>query len=101
MAAYIVDVKDVALLHVAAVLDPDVQNARIQAWGRPFTWNGLLAILRKLRPDHEFIPDLVDPQHLELSTDFTQTLALLKRWGEQDDWKPLVETITDNLEMIG
>ena len=98
--AYIIDVKDVATLHVAAVLDPDLKDARIQAWGRGFNWNDLLAILRQLKPDREFIQDFPNPQHLELSTDFKQSLALLQKWGQQDGWKPLAETIADNLELL-
>ncbi|RDW59962.1 hypothetical protein BP6252_13049 [Coleophoma cylindrospora] len=39
-----IDVKDVALLHVAAVLDPGLKNARLQAWAESYGWYDVLAI---------------------------------------------------------
>jgi hypothetical protein len=85
------------LLHIAAVLDPEVNNARLQAWGRNANWNDVLAVMRKLRPQYQFIPDLPDAPYLGLSTDTTESFALLKKWGNQDDWRPLEETLADNL----
>lgn len=97
---YSIDVKDVALLHVAAILDPDVKNARLQAWADPFNWNDLLAIARRLYPHHQFIEDLPGMSELSLTTDFTQQLGLLKKWGGQDGWRTLEQTVEDNLRAI-
>lgn len=82
---------------MAAILDPEVNNARLQVWGRHSTWNDVLAILRKLRPQHQFISDLPDAPYLGLSTDDSQAIALLKKWGNRDGWRPLEETLADNL----
>ncbi|KAH8903574.1 NAD(P)-binding protein [Coniochaeta sp. PMI_546] len=99
-ASYNIDVKDVALLHVAAVLDPDVKNARLQAWAEPFNWNDVLVIMRRLYPDHKFVDDLPGMSELSLTTDFTQQLSLLKKWGGQDGWRTLEQTVEDNLRAI-
>lgn len=97
MTAYWIDVKDVALLHIAAILDPEVKNARIQTWGVNASWNDLLAVMRKLRPDHEFMPDLPSTDFGTLSTDSAEALALLKKWGDQDGWRSLEQMVGENL----
>jgi hypothetical protein len=95
-----INVKDVALLHVAAVLDNEVKNARLQAWAQPCNWNDILAIMRKLYPQREFMHDFPNLSELTLSTDFSQPLGLLKKWGRQDGWKSLEETIADNMRVL-
>lgn len=97
---YNIDVKDVGLLHVAAVLDPTVQNKRLQAWAQGCTWNDLLAIMRRLYPEHQFINDLPGLSPPTLSTDFTLQLALLKEWGGQEGWRTLEQTVEDNMSSI-
>ncbi|OCL12913.1 flavonol reductase [Glonium stellatum] len=54
------DVRDAARLHVAALIDPDVKNERIFAYGYPYNWNLVLSILRKLSPNHQFPEDMKD-----------------------------------------
>ncbi|KAK0611386.1 hypothetical protein B0T14DRAFT_327074 [Immersiella caudata] len=99
-AMFAVDVKDVALLHVAAALDPDVNSERIQAWGRHRTWNETLALLRQLFPNHKFADDLPNPPSFSITSDLTLPLALLKKWGGQEDWRPIEETFLDNLDHV-
>ncbi|CRG83653.1 Aldehyde reductase 2 [Talaromyces islandicus] len=94
------DVKDCALLHVAAILDPEVRNARIPGWGQYCNWNDILAIMRRLYPEKQFIDDLPGMGRLQLTTDCTQALALLEKWGGQKGWKSLEETVADNMESI-
>ncbi|KFY97139.1 hypothetical protein V498_02242 [Pseudogymnoascus sp. VKM F-4517 (FW-2822)] len=95
-----IDVKDVALLHVAAALDPEVNGVRLQAWAENCNWNDILVILRKLYPQRKFIDDLPVHPPLAVTTDFSQPLALLKKWGHQDGWKSLEETVADNMKNI-
>ncbi|KPM41009.1 hypothetical protein AK830_g5538 [Neonectria ditissima] len=97
-AAFFVDVKDVALLHVVAILDPEVKNARLQTWGHSSNWNEFLAVLRKLRPQKEFIADYPDPDYLTILADQSDSVALLKKWAGQDGWKPLKDSISDSIE---
>ncbi|GLA19226.1 hypothetical protein AnigIFM62618_006895 [Aspergillus niger] len=56
--AYCVDAEDVALLHVAGLTLPDVNNERIFAFGNPFTWNEVISIFRNAFPDREFPSEL-------------------------------------------
>ncbi|KAJ0424364.1 aldehyde reductase II [Aspergillus carlsbadensis] len=99
-ATFYGDVKDVALLHVAAVLDPDVKNARLQAWGHSANWNEILAILRELRPQKKFVDDYPDPHHLRVSVDQTESIALLNKWSQRPEkrgWTSLEDSIFENI----
>jgi hypothetical protein len=90
-------VKDVALVHVAAVLDPKVENARLQAWGHSTHWNDILAILRRLRPQKKFIENYPGPQHIKVSVDQSDAIALLKKWGGKDGWTSLEDGVFENI----
>ncbi|KAL2849806.1 NAD(P)-binding protein [Aspergillus pseudodeflectus] len=99
-ATFYADVKDVALLHVAAALDPEVKNARLQAWGHSANWNEILAILRKLRPQKKFVDDYPDPHHLRVSIDQTESVALLNKWRHRPGkggWTSLEDSIFENI----
>lgn len=98
--AYHIDVKDVALLHIAAILDPEVNNQRLQAWGDNCNWNDILAIMRRLYPQRHFIDDLPNMSKLSIITDLATPLALLRQWGPQTGWRTLEQTIEDNTRSI-
>ncbi|KAF5631174.1 aldehyde reductase 2 [Fusarium tjaetaba] len=93
--SFFVDVQDVALIHVAAILDPEVKDARLQTWGHKAHWNDFLPILRELRPQRKFIDDYPETFYLKVSTDQSEPVALLKKWAGQEDWKPLRQIITE------
>ena len=97
MAAAEIDVKDTALLHIAALLDPEVKNARLIGWAHVFTFNDILRTLRKLRPNRQFLPDFANETQLTMTADTEQARALLKKWGNQADWKSLESTVADSL----
>ena len=90
-------VEDVALLHVAALLDPSVENARLHAWSDGFIWNDVLAIFKKLYPKKEFV-DLKDEVRLTGTVDDQQSKDLLKTWGGRDGFLGLEAGIKDSLE---
>ncbi|KAH8901544.1 putative NAD dependent epimerase/dehydratase [Thozetella sp. PMI_491] len=94
------DVKDVAALHIAAVLDPEVKNARLPSWGEYCNWNDMLAILRKLCPERKFVDDLPGLSKVDVTTDYTQVFALLEKWAGQKGWKTLEETLADALPRL-
>ncbi|KAK3353822.1 putative aldehyde reductase 2, partial [Lasiosphaeria hispida] len=99
-ASFYGDVKDVALIHVAAVLDPEVKNARLQSWGHSAHWNEILSILRKLRPQKKFVDDYPNPHHLKVSLDQTESVALLKKWSDKPDkngWTSLEDSVFENI----
>jgi hypothetical protein len=90
----------VALVHVAAVLDPDVKRARIQTWGHSVHWNEVLTVLRKLRPSKKFVDDYPDPHHLKVSVDQSQAVALLKKWSDtpgKNGWTSLEDSVSDSI----
>ncbi|KAK3312254.1 hypothetical protein B0H66DRAFT_485641, partial [Apodospora peruviana] len=102
-SVYHVDVKDVAELHVAAVLDPEVNGERLQAWAENTNWNEVLAVLRKQYPERDWLPDiesLPKDEKLSITAHFTQPLALLKKWAGQDGWISLEQTLKDNMKGI-
>ena len=51
---YFINVRDDAKLHVVALADPACNGERVFAFAAPFTWNGVLATLRKLAPGKDF-----------------------------------------------
>jgi hypothetical protein len=90
----------VALVHVAAVLDPEVKDARIQAWGHSVHWNEVLAVLRELCPERTFVDDYPESYHLQVSVDQSQSVELMKKWSGKADrsgWTTLKESIVENV----
>lgn len=49
--------EDVARLHIAALLDPNIQSERIFGTAAKFRWTDVIAIMRRLRPNNPNIPD--------------------------------------------
>ena len=88
------------MLHVAALLDPDLKDKRIQAWAVQFNWNDVLAIMRRLYPTRQFVDDLPGMGKIFTTTDDTLARGLLKKWVQQDDWMNLEDGIRETLESI-
>ncbi|KAK1246415.1 hypothetical protein MKX08_000217 [Trichoderma sp. CBMAI-0020] len=99
-AIYAVDVKDMAAIHVAAILNLKVANARLHAWDHKCNANNLLAIMCKHYLHHEFINDLENQTVLSISADFSEPLALFKKWAHQNGWRPLEDSVVENVESI-
>ena len=92
---WMVNVKDTARIHVAALIDPEVENERILAFAYPFNWNTLLACLRELYPNKQFPADIKDlPQDLS-KLDNSRGAALLRKFG-RDGWTSLLESVREN-----
>ncbi|KAH8889113.1 putative NAD dependent epimerase/dehydratase [Thozetella sp. PMI_491] len=98
--AFHVDVRDVAALHVAAVLDPEIKGERFFAWAKPVTVNVVLEILRGMFPDHTFIDDIPNKPLSPVTKDDTFVLSVLKKWAGRDDWISLEETVRDGLKPL-
>ncbi|KAI4174556.1 MAG: hypothetical protein LQ348_006359 [Seirophora lacunosa] len=93
---WMVDVRDTARLHVAALIDPEVENQRILAFAHPFNWNDILACLRKLDPSRA-LPDDVEGLGRDLcKLDNGPGEEMLKRFGRKG-WTPFEETIKANV----
>ncbi len=101
-ADWYVDAADVALLHIAAIFDPEIENDRLQAWGCHRDWNDAIAVLRNLGPGN---PDVTLPffighdgvQRGRLYTRFARVSDILKRWNGAG-WKPFESTIAESVE---
>ena len=91
-----VDVKDTARIHVAALLDPGVESERILAFGYPFNWNDVLAVLRKIHPDKKFPADIENQPRGLSKLDNSRGAALLKAFG-RPGFTGLEESIRENI----
>ena len=90
-----VNVKDTARLHVAALVDPETKNERLLAFAEPFNWNDLLEILRKLFPKKDF-PANIENESRDLSKlDHSREAALLKAFG-RPGFTGIEESIREN-----
>ncbi|KAL8646004.1 MAG: hypothetical protein Q9210_006386 [Variospora velana] len=93
---WMVDVKDAARLHVAALVDPDVQGRRILGYAYPFNWNDVLACLRKLDPGRK-LPDDVEGLGHDIGTVDTELgVELLRRFG-REGWTSFEESVRENV----
>ncbi|KAI4129959.1 MAG: hypothetical protein LQ341_006514 [Variospora aurantia] len=96
---WMVDVQDAARLHVAALVDPDVQGQRILAYAFPFNWNDVLACLRKLDPGRK-LPDDVEGLGHDIGTIDTELgEELLRRFG-REGWTSFEESVRENLGLV-
>lgn len=95
---YYVHPADTARLHVAAATDSSIRNERILAFAEPYTWNNVLELIRKLRPEAK-VPQNIDNNDQDLSTvDNQLAIRILKeRFGLQG-FTPLEQGIKDNLD---
>ncbi|CAO1603812.1 hypothetical protein XANCAGTX0491_007391 [Xanthoria calcicola] len=93
---WMVDVQDTARLHVAALIDPDVENQRILAFAHPFNFNDVLACLRNPAPGKTFPRD-VEGLGRDLSQlDNRPGAELLRKFGRKG-WVGLEESARDNI----
>ncbi|KAF7561190.1 hypothetical protein G7046_g2948 [Stylonectria norvegica] len=93
-----VNVNDTARVHVAALLSKLVNNERIFAFAEPFTWNEVLAVLRKLYPSKEFADDIPDAERSNMTVANGRGLQLLKDVFGREGWTSLEETVTENVK---
>lgn len=93
---WMVNVTDTALLHVSALLDPEVQNERVLGFAEPYNWNDILAVLRKLEPGRKFPEDLEGCPRDLMQVPNQRGAELLRRLG-REGWKGLEESVRENL----
>lgn len=82
------------------MLDPEVKNARLPAWGEYCNWNDILRIMRRLDPERKFLDDLPGIGKLQITTDCSESLALLEKWAGQKGWRTLEQTVVDCMKSI-
>jgi nucleoside-diphosphate-sugar epimerase len=95
-AQHFTNVRDSALLHVAALLLPDVRSRRLFSATAPYNINEILGSLRSLYPSRKFPGDVkthdVDGAIFDERADAE---SLLRRMGKEDGWTGLDETIQE------
>lgn len=89
---YFIDVEDTALLHVAALSQPDVKNERILGIAYKFCYNDVLAIWRKLYPERKFQDDVEEILDMG-SVENERAEELLKRVKNGEGWTKLDKTM--------
>ena len=98
-AEWLVDVRDTARLQVAALTQPDVENERIFAFVSPLNWNDVMAILRELKPGHEWPDDVAGLGRDLLRVSTEREEGMLKSIGRRG-WVELRESLRDAVECL-
>jgi hypothetical protein len=93
-----VDVIDTARIHVAALLCKSISNERIFAFAEPFTWNDVLAVLRKLHPSKKFADDIPNAERSKMKVPTERGAELLKDVFGREGWTSLEETVAKNVK---
>lgn len=98
-----VNVTDCALVHLAALLDPNVDNERIFAYDEIFTWNAILDIISEERPgERERLEKIKLKDEVGDATTVNNEMGgeLLKKWFGRDGrgWVGLRQSVVENLE---
>jgi hypothetical protein len=97
---YFVDVEDVAILHLIALINPEVKHERIFGYAEPFNFNQMLAIFRKNFPDKQFHEDFPGiGKDISTITARERAIALLKEFG-RDGFRGLEESLLMNVEVV-
>ncbi|KAF6823073.1 aldehyde reductase protein [Colletotrichum plurivorum] len=99
LVEYFVDVQDDALLHVAAMIHPDVQSERVFAFAEPVNGDRVLAVLRKLYPGRSFPANFQSEEDLNEIVPRARAERLLRDMGK-DGWTSLEESVKRNTEDI-
>ncbi|KAK9896078.1 NAD(P)-binding protein [Cystobasidium minutum MCA 4210] len=94
---YFVHPVDTARLHVAAATDPSIKDERLFAFSEPYTWNKILEIARRVKPDVQWPADLEnDDKDLSTVANEPSVKISKERFG-QDGFLSLERGVTDAL----
>lgn len=94
--AWYINVADTARLHVAALLNTKVENERIFGFAAPYTWNGILAILRSLYPGKTFPEDFPVSEVTKVKVPSERAESLLKEvFGK--GWVSLEDSVKETV----
>jgi hypothetical protein len=92
-----VDVEDCALIHLSALVSPDVKGERVFALAGRYNNNSILAEYRKLFPEREFVGSFDDHgEDLTVYKEKERAEGLLKDAG-----RPGFKSLTDSLREYG
>jgi hypothetical protein len=95
-----VDIRDVARLHVIGLLSPQVHNERLFAWSEPFNWSDIIALLQKLRPENSKLPTPPEKEGRDLSdvgVPRARAKELLQSFFGVEGFKSIEQSIKEGL----
>ncbi|KAL1985643.1 hypothetical protein VTN96DRAFT_7510 [Rasamsonia emersonii] len=97
---YYVDVRDNARLHVASLLDKNIQSERIFAFAHEFNWTDIIQLFRKLRPHNTRIPEPPANEGRDRSVVKPRKRAeqILRSFFGQEAWTGLEESFEAGIE---
>lgn len=98
-AARFVDVRDTASIHVAALLEKQLDGQRLWAAAHKFTVDDILAAWREAFPERKILPDFKFEGQPDINIDDEQSTALLKAF-KGEDWFSLKETVVANVQSV-
>jgi hypothetical protein len=107
VADWYVDVEDVALLHVAAIFDPEISGQRLHAWGSYRDWNDAIGILDEYDPESRERRSMIGNDGVvrgQLYTRASEVREALQRWKGADSsqpcWKTFEKTICESVDVF-
>jgi len=94
-----VNVRDTARLHVAALLDPQVESERLFGFAAPYNWTDVVDILHKLRPENTKIPKAPENEARDLSDIKPSKRAeqLIQSFFGVPGWTSLEDSIAEGI----
>lgn len=97
-----VHARDVALLHLAALLEPDVAGERILAYAEPYNFSSLVDTLHRIDPERKYAEKPAEGQESrDLSVvDTNRGKELLRRYGRVEGFDGLEATLRDQLAHV-
>ncbi|KAJ6483997.1 hypothetical protein C8R45DRAFT_1075300 [Mycena sanguinolenta] len=98
-ASVAVDVRDVASIHLAALLSMSTQGKRIWAAAHTFEINDILAIWREAFPERKFVEDFKLPPQPKITLELAPSEELLKAF-EGRSWLSLKESVVANVQDV-
>ena len=98
-ASHLVDVRDVAVMHVAALTESKLDGQRLWAAPHKFTIDKILAVWRGAFPDKKFPADFANPNQPDVNIDDEASTALLTAF-KGTSWTPFEETILANVHDV-
>ncbi|KAJ7233851.1 hypothetical protein B0H12DRAFT_1212610 [Mycena haematopus] len=96
-ASLVVDVRDVASIHLAALLSTQTEGKRIWAAAHTFEINDILKIWREEFPDRTFVEDFKFPPQPKITLDLAESEKLLKAF-EGRTWFSFKESVIANVQ---
>jgi hypothetical protein len=98
-ASRFVDVRDVAFVHVAALVETNLDGQRLWAAPHKFTANEILAVWRDAFPERKIVPDFKFEKQPDINIDDEQSTALVKAFKGRD-WHSFKETVLSNVQAV-